>query len=309
MNNFNVNQMFRPPNLFGGGRNYYRNCSQSMNQNMNQSMNQNNGQNDNKQNCNQDYNQDYNQNSGPDCGPDCNNNACQNNVSKDTCAAQRQICDMCCCMPGPRGPRGEQGPAGCPGERGEPGPQGPRGAQGPPGCPGECGPPGPQGVTGPQGPQGVTGPQGPRGEPGACGPPGPPGYVQNSVIASFLCQGVTMPKRGRLPLKTDISDITQNITPGRNRSVTLTRGYYAIYYYISTIAKKTGFIKVTPNINGYGQPVYAACAEAAKKNEILVISRYFMMEASDASSLFFEWDSSIDHARINMNLSIEKLNR
>ena len=273
MNNFNVNQMFRPPNLFGGGRNYYRNCSQSMNQNMNQSMNQNNGQNDNKQNCNQDYNQDYNQNSGQDCGPDCNNNACQNNVPKDTCAAQRQICDMCCCMPGPRGPRGEQGPAGCPGERGEPGPQGP------------------------------------RGEPGACGPPGPPGYVQNSVIASFLCQGMTMPKRGRLPLKTDISDITQNITPGRNRSVTLTRGYYAIYYYISTIAKKTGFIKVTPNINGYGQPVYAACAEAAKKNEILVISRYFMMEASDASSLFFEWDSSIDHVRINMNLSIEKLNR
>ncbi len=34
-----------------------------------------------------------------------------------------------------------------------------------------------------------------------------------------------------------------------------------------------------------------------------------MIEAADASTLFFEWDSSIDDARINMNLIIEKLNR
>lgn len=118
-----------------------------------------------------------------------------------------------------------------------------------------------------------------------------------------------MPKRGRLPLKTDIPDITQNISLGRNRCVTLTRGYYAIYYYISTIAKKAGFIKLTPNINGYGQPAYTTFAQTAKKNEILVISRYFMIEAADESALFFEWDSSIDNTKINMNLSIEKLNR
>lgn len=118
-----------------------------------------------------------------------------------------------------------------------------------------------------------------------------------------------MPKRGRLPLKIHIPDITQNISLGRNRSVTLARGFYAIYYYVSAIAKKTGFIKLTPNLNGYGQPVFTTYAQAAKKNEILVISRYFMIEASDASALFFEWDSSIDNARINMNLSIEKLNR
>ena len=279
MNYFNTNRMFRPPDLFCAGRNNYRNCNQSINQNQNQNQNQ---------NYNQNYNENCSQNNDQGCGQNCSNNACQDDIPKDPCAAQQQICDTCCCMHGLKGPRGEPGPAGCPGERGEPGPQG---------------------VTGPQGPQGVTGPQGPRGEPGACGPQGPPGYAQNSVAASFLCQGMTMPKRGRLPLKMDIPDITQNISPGRNRSVTLTRGYYVIYYYISTIAKKTGYIKLTPNINEYGQPVYAAHAQAARKNEILVISRYFMIEAADASTLFFEWDSSIDDVRINMNLIIEKLNR
>ncbi len=279
MNYFNTNRMFRPPDLFCAGRNNYRNCNQSINQNQNQNQNQ---------NYNQNYNENCSQNNDQGCGQNCSNNACQDDIPKDPCAAQQQICDTCCCMHGLKGPRGEPGPAG---------------------CPGECGMPGPQGVTGPQGPQGVTGPQGPRGEPGACGPQGPPGYAQNSVAASFLCQGMTMPKRGRLPLKMDIPDITQNISPGRNRSVTLTRGYYVIYYYISTIAKKTGYIKLTPNINEYGQPVYAAHAQAARKNEILVISRYFMIEAADASTLFFEWDSSIDDVRINMNLIIEKLNR
>lgn len=284
--------MFRPPNLFCAGRNDNRKCNQSINQNYNQN-----------------YNQNGNQNNGQGCDQNCNTNACQTNIPQNACAVQQQIRDMCCCITGPEGPRGEQGPPGCPGERGEPGPMGPRGEQGPPGCPGERGIPGPQGVTGPQSPQGVTGPMGPRGEPGACGPQGPPGYAQSSVVSSFLCQDMAMPKRGRLPLKIDIPDITQNISPAKNRSVTLTPGYYAIYYYISTTAKKAGFIKLTPNINGIGQPAYTTYQQAAKRNEILVISRYFMMEAADASTLFFEWDSSIDNARINMNLSIEKLNR
>ena len=97
-------------------------------------------------------------------------------------------------------------------ERGETGPQGPRGEPGPPGCPGERGETGPQGVTGPQGPQGATGPQGPRGDPGARGPAGPPGYPQSSIFASFTGKELIVPENADLLLKTDIPDITGNIS-------------------------------------------------------------------------------------------------
>ena len=213
--------------------------------------------------------------------------------------------------PGPMGPRGEPGPPGCPGERGErgeTGPQGPRGEPGPPGCPGERGEIGPQGVTGPQGPQGATGPQGPRGDPGARGPAGPPGYPQNSIFASFLEQEVILPEKTSLPLKTDIPDVTRNITLCNEYSVSLTPGCYAVCYYISTVMKRHGFIKLAPIFNDSVQTVYAAYAEASKRKEMLVLSRYFIVRIPDASTLFFSWTSSCV-SKINMNMSIVKLYR
>ena len=209
--------------------------------------------------------------------------------------------------PGPQGPKGEPGPPGCPGERGEPGPQGPKGEPGPPGCPGERGETGPQGVTGPQGPQGATGPQGPRGEIGARGPAGPPGYPQNSIVASFIARDLILPENASLPLKIEISDVTQNISLCNDYSVLLAPGRYAVYYYLSAEIKRRGFIKLTPIFNDCMQTVYSAYAEADKRKEMLVISRYFIIEIPSASTLFFEWDSSAGASKINMNLSIEKL--
>ncbi len=214
-----------------------------------------------------------------------------------------------CGEPGPQGPRGEPGPPGRPGERGEPGPQGPRGEPGPPGCPGERGETGPQGVTGPQGPQGATGPQGPRGELGARGPAGPPGYPQNSIFASFTEQELILPESASLPLIMDIPDITQNISLCNDYSLLLTPGYYAVYYYISTVMKRRGFIKLTPIFNGCMQTDYSAYAETEKRKETLVLSRYFMIEIPSASTLFFAWDSSAGASKINVNLCIEKLSR
>ena len=220
-----------------------------------------------------------------------------------------QQCHVPCCKPGPQGPPGEQGPPGCPGERGETGPQGPRGEQGPPGCPGERGETGPQGVTGPQGPQGATGPQGPSGEQGPRGPEGPPGYPQNSVFASFLDRDLILPENASLPLKIDIPDVTQNIILCNDYSVSLTTGYYAICFYISTVMKRHGFIKLTPIFNDCVQTLYSAYAETSKRKEILAISRYFIIEIPSSSTLFFAWDSSAGASKINMNLSIEKLGR
>ena len=220
--------------------------------------------------------------------------------------------------PGCPGERGPMGPPGCPGERGpmgppgcpgECGPIGPRGEPGPPGCPGERGEPGPQGVTGPQGPQGVTGPMGPRGEPGPRGPAGPSGYPQNSIFASLSCKELSVPESTSLPLKMEISDITQNISLCNGCAVALTAGYYVVSYYLSTVMKKPGFIKLTPVFNDCKQTLYAAYAEATKRKETLVVSRYFIAEIPTGSVLLFEWNSSAGASRINMNLSIEKLCR
>lgn len=189
------------------------------------------------------------------------------------------------------------------------GPQGPRGEPGPPGCPGERGETGPQGVTGPQGPQGATGPQGPRGEPGARGPAGPPGYPQNSIFASFLGRELILPESASLPLKIEIPDSTQNISLCDPYSVGLTPGYYAVSYYISAVMKRHGFIKITPVFNDCRQTAYASYAEAARRKEMVVLSRYFIIEIPAASALFFAWHSSEGASRINMNLSIEKLCR
>lgn len=184
-----------------------------------------------------------------------------------------------------------------------------RGEPGPPGCPGERGEPGPQGVTGPQGSQGATGPMGPRGEQGARGPAGPPGYPQNSVFASFSGQELIMPESASIPFKIDISDITGNIALCNSYSIMLNPGYYAIYYYISAVMKKRGFIKLIPIFNDREQPIYTGYAEATKHREVLVISRYFIIEIPSTSALFFTWRSSAGASKINMNLSILKLCR
>ncbi len=195
------------------------------------------------------------------------------------------------------------------GPRGMPGPMGPRGEPGPPGCPGERGETGPQGVTGPQGPQGVTGPMGPRGEPGIRGPAGPPGYPQNSIFASFLGQGLILPESASLPLKIKIPDTTQNISLCNNYSVALTPGYYAISYHISTVMRGRGYVRLVPICNDCEQTIYAAYAEAVRRKELLVLSRYFIIQVPTGSILFFAWHSSAGASKIDMDLSIEKLCR
>lgn len=78
--------------------------------------------------------------------------------------------------PGPTGPAGPQGIPGAAAAKGDPGPQGPSGPTGPAGpqgAKGDQGPAGPKGDTGqagPQGPAGVSGPQGPKGDRGDTGP-------------------------------------------------------------------------------------------------------------------------------------------
>lgn len=118
-----------------------------------------------------------------------------------------------------------------------------------------------------------------------------------------------MPERASLPLKIDIPDITQNIYLSDNCIVTLTQGYYAISYYVSAIVKRNGFIKLTPVLKECEQAIYSAYAEAAKRKELLVISRYFIIEVQDGATLFFAWNSSAGASKINMTMSIERLCR
>lgn len=192
---------------------------------------------------------------------------------------------------------------------GQPGPMGPRGEPGPPGCQGERGETGPQGVTGPQGPQGATGPMGPRGDTGERGPAGPPGYPQNYIFASFTGQNLTMQDAACLPLKTEISDIMQNISLSNDSSIRLAPGCYAISYYISAMMKRQGFIELVPVVNDCWQTLYAARAEMVKRGEMLTVSRYFIIEVPMDSTLSFVWRSSSEASIISMNLNLEKFCR
>lgn len=270
MNNFNMNRLFGPPNLFGMGVP--------------------------NRNCNQDI---------------------ARYSSEDSCEAE-QCSEPCYCdsemtesgaMQFPSGGCVAHGESGLVELRGEPGPMGPRGEPGPAGCPGERGETGPQGVTGPQGPQGATGPMGPRGEPGPRGPAGPPGYPQNSIFATFSGQEMIMPENANLPFKTEIPDDTQNISLCNNCAVTLTPGYYAISYYVSTQMKRHGSVSLTPVFNDCEQPSYSAYAQTSKRRETLTLDRYFIVKIPSQTLLFFVWNSSVGASRINMNLSIEKLCR
>lgn len=208
-----------------------------------------------------------------------------------------------------RGAGGNMGPMGPRGERGDMGPMGPRGEPGPPGAPGERGETGPQGVTGPQGPQGATGPMGPRGDPGPRGPAGPPGYPQNSIFAVFSGQDLIVPESASLPLRLEIPDVTQNIVLRSSCCAALTPGYYVVSYYVSTVMKRHGYIRLTPIINDRRQALYSAYAEASKRKELLVLSRNFIVEIPAATTLFFDWQSSAGSAKINLNVSIQKLCR
>lgn len=311
MNNFNANWMFNRSNLFGMGRNFNRNYNQNTARSSSNYVSEANAVVSNPS-------QHTNTKESEKCDSSC---CCEVRPTetikkpelsgcpvkyeelgpqKSRVESSSPACSVKCKEPCLQGPKGEPGPPGCPGERGEPGP---------PGCPGERGETGPQGVTGPQGSQGATGPQGPRGETGARGPAGPPGYPQNSIFASFLGQELILPENANLPLKIDISDITQNISLCNDYSILLTPGCYAVYYYISTVMKRHGFIKLTPIFNDCVQTVYTVYAEAEKRKEMLVISRYFIIEIPSTSTLFFAWDSSASTSKINMNLSIEKLGR
>lgn len=127
MNNYNMNWIFNPPNLFGTRRSSNRNNYQNIPQ------------------------------SSPNFEVETDTEA-DNVVSDDSehidTAEPKEYSLPCYCEPGPMGPRGEPGPPGYPGERGETGPQG------------VTGPQGPQGATGPMGPKGDAGAQGPAGPPG-----------------------------------------------------------------------------------------------------------------------------------------------
>ena len=118
-----------------------------------------------------------------------------------------------------------------------------------------------------------------------------------------------LPEKTSLPLKTDIPDVTRNITLCNEYSVSLTPGCYAVCYYISTVMKRRGFVKLTPIFNDCVQTFYSTYAETEKRKEMIIISRYFIIEIPSESTLFFTWDSSAGVSKINMNLSIEKLGR
>lgn len=106
-----------------------------------------------------------------------------------------------------------------------------------------------------------------------------------------------------------IPDITENISPRGNYSVVLKPGYYAIYYYISAKMKGPGFADITPVFNDCIQSCYMECAVSKKRNKTIRFSRYFIVEITDSSPLFFLWHCTETASHINTNVTMQKLCR
>lgn len=286
--NFNPFWMFVPPNLFNRGRDSGRNNTQNMSRSSSDFL--------------------VGANTAVPEYPDVfhYNEPGLSGYCEDSVEPNPPGSCVCYVESGSMNLRGEPGP---PGGCGEPGPMGPRGEPGPPGCPGERGEQGPQGVTGLQGPQGATGPMGPKGEQGARGPAGPPGYPQNRIFATFSGRELVIPGNTRLPMEIDIPDNSGSIFVSCDSSVMLTPGYYAVYCHVSATLKKHRFIKLTPNFNGSEHTEYTMYAEAARRTEKVEMSRYFIVEITEESPLYFTGDSLAWESGLSVNLCIEKLCR
>lgn len=108
---------------------------------------------------------------------------------------------------GPKGDKGDTGPAGPKGDKGDPGPAGTvgqQGATGPRGFTGETGPKGEKGDTGPQGIQGEQGIQGIQGEKGDTGATGPQG--EQGPVGPKGDKGDTGPQGERGPSGTGLNN-------------------------------------------------------------------------------------------------------
>ncbi|XP_061573967.1 collagen, type XXVIII, alpha 1b [Cololabis saira] len=100
----------------------------------------------------------------------------EDKLLKEMSAVAIEECpQVCLCEKGERGPPGNPGRKGDQGDLGPPGQKGTRGEPGYDGRPGVDGPQGPPGYKGNKGERGECGPPGKKGEIGAEGPPGPTG--------------------------------------------------------------------------------------------------------------------------------------
>ncbi len=103
------------------------------------------------------------------------------------CDCDREFNRHDCCIPGPRGPKGDRGcpgPMGPRGPKGECGDCGPMGPRGPKGDCGDCG------QMGPRGPKGECGEKGCKGDKGDCGPRGPQGpFGPQGPVGEKGCKG------------------------------------------------------------------------------------------------------------------------
>lgn len=141
-----------------------------------------------------------------------------------------------------------------------------------------------------RGPQGEPGPQGERGPQGEAGQPG-----ENSVLAaaSFFAFERRFENGKPIPLVTGMADTTGQIQLVDETHIQLEQGKYAVWYTVSAVLEKAGYLQVTPSRQGSSLLAYGVYAKIADPLVTAGGTNFMLLTSTEPVVLHLNYNSNV----------------
>ena len=139
----------------------------------------------------------------------------------------------------------------------------------------------------------------PRPHPGCCCCRGPQGETgpkgENSVLAaaSFFAFERRFENGKPVPLVTGMEDETGQIQLMGETAILLEPGRYAVWYHLSAVLEKAGYLQVTPSQNGSPQLAYGLYARTASPMVTAGGTNFLLVQAGEATVFQLNYNSDV----------------